>query len=64
MQIKDLYVHKYGYYAYQADQEVEKLHNKTVYELLVMKKELAEREHDQDVSCLHWFRDDGRFDDR
>ena len=32
--------------------------DKTVYELLVIKKDLAEKKVYQDVSFLKWFRDD------
>ena len=32
--------------------------DKTVYELLVIKKELAEKKVYQDVSFMKWFRDD------
>ena len=62
MQIKDIYVNKFGYYPYQADVEVDKIKERTVYELLTIKKELTEREDEQDMTCLHWFRDDKRFD--
>jgi len=62
MQIKDIYINKYGYYPYQAEQEVDKIKERTVYELLTIKKELTEKEHYQDMTCLHWFRDDTRFD--
>tara|TARA_B100000287_G_scaffold117133_1_gene109056 strand:+ start:3297 stop:3515 length:219 start_codon:yes stop_codon:yes gene_type:complete len=62
MQIKDIYINKYGYYPYQAEQEVDKIKERTVYELLTIKKELTEKEHYQDMTCLHWFRDDARFD--
>jgi hypothetical protein len=33
MQIKELYVQKFGYYPYQADGEVDKIKDHTVYEL-------------------------------
>ena len=62
MQIKDIYVNKFGYYPYQADVEVDKIKERTVYELLTIKKELTEREDEQDMTCLHWFRDEKRFD--
>lgn len=63
MQIKDLYVKKFGYYPYQADMEVDKIKERTVYELLNIKKELTEKEETcGDMTCLHWFRDDTRFD--
>jgi hypothetical protein len=32
--------------------------DKTVYELLVIKKDLAEKKVYQDVSFMKWFRDD------
>lgn len=63
MQIRDLYMNKYGYYPYQADREVEKVQDRTVYELLTIKKELMEREHHPDMTCLHWFRDESRFEE-
>jgi hypothetical protein len=62
MQIKDLYTNKLGWYDYQADGEIEKIKDKTVYELLVIKKTLAESKDGPDMRCLHWFRDDSRFD--
>jgi len=62
MQIKDLYVNKFGYYPYQAEQLMENVKDKTVYELLMLKKELETKEHYEDMTCLHWFRDDRRFD--
>jgi hypothetical protein len=62
MQIKDLYVEKFGYYPYQADVEVDKIKEHTVYELLTIKKELTEKPCETDMRCLHWFRDDTRFD--
>ena len=34
--------------------------DKTVYELLVIKKDLAEKKVYQDVSFMKWFRDDDR----
>ncbi|QIG59520.1 hypothetical protein [Dishui Lake phycodnavirus 2] len=62
MQIKELYVNKFGYYPYQADMEVDKVKDHTVYQLLTLKKELTEKECNTDMTCLHWFRDDTRFD--
>lgn len=61
MQIKELYVNKFGYYPYQADMQIDTIKDQTVYELLTIKKELTEREC-ADMTCLHWFRDDTRFD--
>ena len=62
MQIKDLYTDKLGLHDYQADAEIEKLKDKTVYELLVMKKTLSDSEDGPKMQCLHWFRDESRFD--
>ena len=62
MQIKDIYMNKYGFYPYQAEKEIEKIKEYTVYELLTIKKELTEREHYQDTTCMHWFRDENRFE--
>lgn len=62
MQIKELYTGKLGWYEYQADRELEKLKEKTVYELLVIKKQLVESKDGPDMRCLHWFRDESRFD--
>jgi hypothetical protein len=63
MQIKELYTDKLGWYEYQADGEIEKIKDKTVYELLVIKKQLAESKDGPDMRCLHWFRDEARFDE-
>jgi hypothetical protein len=62
MQIKDLYTNKLGLYDHQADGEIEKIKDKTVYELLVIKKTLSESEDGPNMQCLHWFRDESRFD--
>lgn len=32
--------------------------NKTVYELLTIKKELSQSREYQDVSCMRWFREE------
>ena len=44
------------------DEEIEEWYkdneDKTVYELLVIKKDLAEKKVYQDVSFMKWFRDD------
>ena len=51
-QIKELLMERKSYREDKADQYVEDLKNKTVYELLVFKKELSlEEEEYIDVSC-------------
>jgi hypothetical protein len=44
------------------DQEIEAWYveneSKTVYELLTIKKELAQSKEFRDVSCMRWFRDE------
>lgn len=62
MQIKELYTNKLGWYEHQADAEIDKIKDKTVYELLVIKKNLADTTDGPDMRCLHWFRDDARFE--
>ena len=32
--------------------------NKTVYELLTIKKELSQNQEYQDISCMRWFREE------
>ena len=43
------------------DQEIEEWlkenEDRTVYELLTIKKELSETQEFQDVSCMRWFRE-------
>jgi len=52
-QIKDLLIDNKAYSEHRADQYVEAVKDKTVYELLVIKKNLSEdqKEH-MDVSCM------------
>jgi|TARA_B100002019_G_scaffold293240_1_gene319573 hypothetical protein len=51
-QIKELLMERKSYREDKADQYVENIKNKTVYELLVFKKELSlEEEEYIDVSC-------------
>jgi len=57
MQIKELLEKNRGL----CDQEIEvwlkEKEDKTVYELLTIKKELSETQEFQDVSCMRWFRE-------
>jgi hypothetical protein len=57
MQIKELLEKNRGL----CDQEIEvwlkENEDKTVYELLTIKKELSETQEFQDVSCMRWFRE-------
>lgn len=57
MQIKELLEKNRGL----CDQEIEEWlkdnEDKTVYELLTIKKELSETQEFQDVSCMRWFRE-------
>lgn len=63
-QIKDLLVDNKAYSERRADQYVESVKDKTVYELLVIKKNLGEdtKEH-ADVSCMRSILYDSHQDD-
>ena len=58
MQIEELLRKNRGY----CDKEVEwwmgDNRDKTVYELLTIKKELSQTREYQDVSCMRWFREE------
>jgi hypothetical protein len=57
MQIKTLLIKNRGYYENEADEYVEKVREKTVYELLVIKKELSSRKEYPDISFMsRWFK--------
>jgi hypothetical protein len=49
-----------GYYEDEADKYIENIKNKTVYELLVIKKDLSENKEYPDVSCMRWYREEDR----
>jgi hypothetical protein len=60
-QIKDILMERKSYREERADQYIEELKTKTVYELLVLKKELSlEKEEFIDVSCRSsiWFEEE------
>jgi hypothetical protein len=62
-QIRDLLVDNKAYSERRADQYIEDVKTKTVYELLVIKKELAsERKEHHDVSCMRSIRYDSHQD--
>lgn len=57
MQIKNLLIKNRGYYEREADEYVEQVKDKTVYELLVIKKELASKREYPDISFMsRWFK--------
>jgi|TARA_B110000305_G_C19111595_1_gene480023 hypothetical protein len=57
MQIKELLDTNRGLCEEEIEQWMEEHKETTVYELLVIKKELAEKKIFQDVSCMNWFRE-------
>jgi hypothetical protein len=63
-QIKDLLIDNKAYSEHRAEQYVESVKDKTVYELLVIKKNLSEdpKEH-TDVSCMRSILYDSHQDD-
>jgi hypothetical protein len=68
MQIKDLQMKKFGHTEEDAMTYVETVKGLTVYELLVLKKELVNRESPAppelpDVSTARWFRGHMRFEE-
>ena len=57
MQIRDLMIKKFDSSEEDADAYVDQVQTKTVYELLVLKKELTQKEVElPDVSTRQWFR--------
>ena len=57
MQIKELLDTNMGLCEEEIEQWMEDHKEKTVCELLVIKKELAEKKIFQDISCMNWFRE-------
>jgi|TARA_R110000803_G_scaffold191613_2_gene254308 ferredoxin-fold anticodon binding domain-containing protein len=58
MQIEQLLDKNRGMCEEEIEKWKEENKEKTVYELLVIKKELSESKIFQDVSCMKWFRED------
>lgn len=64
MQIRDLLIDNKAYSENKADKYIEDVKDKTVYELLVIKKELAsEIQEYADVSCMRSLQYDYHQDD-
>jgi hypothetical protein len=61
-QIKELLQTNRGYYDTDAEEFVESLKSKTVYELLVIKKELSQTKEFPDVSCMRWYREEEQYE--
>jgi len=57
-QIKELLQTNRGYDKSEADDYVENINSKTVYELLVIKKDLKEHKEFPDVSCMRRYREE------
>jgi len=57
-QVRKLLLNNRGYYEDEADKYIENIKNKTVYELLVIKKDLSENKEYPDVSCMRWYREE------
>jgi hypothetical protein len=57
MQIKELLDTNRGLCEEEIEQWMEENKEKSVCELLVIKKELAEKKIFQDISCMNWFRE-------
>lgn len=60
-QIKELLQTNRGYCESEAGEYIEDVKSKTVYELLVLKKELTEHKEFPDVSCMRWYREEERW---
>lgn len=60
MQIKQLLEKNRGLCEQEISDWEENNKDKTVYELLTFKKELSETQEYPDVSCMRWFREEGR----
>lgn len=56
MQIRDLLKTNRGMCEYDIEEEMNTYQSKKVYELLVIKSELAKYKEFPDVSCMNWFR--------
>lgn len=59
MQLKELVTEKFGKSDEEADAYIEEVKMRTVYELLVLKKELNEKKHEveeDEISTRRWFR--------
>jgi hypothetical protein len=57
MQIEELLKSNRGLCEQEIKEWLEENRDKTVYELLTIKKELSETQEYQDVSCMRWFRE-------
>ena len=57
MQIKELLEKNRGLCDQEIENWLKENEDKTVYELLTIKKELSETQEYQDVSCMRWFRE-------
>ena len=58
MQIRELLKKNRGLCEEEVDWWIKDNENKTVYELLTIKKELSQSQEYQDVSCMRWFREE------
>ncbi len=59
MQLKELMTEKFDKSDEEADAYIEEVKTRTVYELLVLKKELKEKKHEveeDEISTRRWFR--------
>ena len=57
MQIEELLKSNRGLCEQEIKEWMEENGDRTVYELLTIKKELSETQEYQDVSCMRWFRE-------
>jgi hypothetical protein len=57
MQIEELLKSNRGLCEQEIKEWLEENGDRTVYELLTIKKELSETQEYQDVSCMRWFRE-------
>jgi hypothetical protein len=57
MQIEELLKSNRGLCEQEIKEWLEENKDRTVYELLTIKKELSETQEYQDVSCMRWFRE-------
>ena len=57
MQIEELLKSNRGLCEQEIKEWLEENGDRTVYELLTIKKELSETQEFQDVSCMRWFRE-------
>jgi len=56
-QIEELLKSNRGLCEQEIKEWLEENRDRTVYELLTIKKELSETQEYQDVSCMRWFRE-------